>query len=155
MSDDTFDLELTREFGYRIRVQSGRAGVPPFHLDEPPPLGAGGGPTPAELLGAAVGGCLTASLLFCLEKSRVPLDGVSTRVEGSVERNERGRLRIGEIRVALDLGLEGEAAQRAQRCLGIFQDFCMVSESVQRGIPVTVDVITERAPGPEVVSGAR
>ena len=46
-------------------------------------------------MGAAVGNCLAASLLFCLEKARVPVTDIRARVEGYVVRNESGRLRVG------------------------------------------------------------
>ena len=50
--------------------------VAPVLLDEPPPLGASHGPNASALLGAAVGNCLAASLLFCLRRSRVDVSDV-------------------------------------------------------------------------------
>jgi uncharacterized OsmC-like protein len=140
VSEKTFSVRLTREDGYRLQVQPGREGAPSFVADETPPIGGGSGATPTELLGAAVGSCLTASLLFCLEKSRVPVDRVSTRVQGTVERNAEGRLRISGMTVSLDLDLGVEESRRAERCLELFEDFCTVKESVRQGIPIAVEV---------------
>lgn len=45
-----------------------------------------------------------------------------------------------EMNVVLDLTLDDEATGRVGRCLGIFEDFCIVKESVRQGIPVSVEV---------------
>ncbi len=140
MSDRTFAVELVRASGYRFQVTSEREGGPGFQVDEAPPLGEGNGPTPTELLGAAIGGCLGASLVFCLDRSRVPVEGIRTRVEGTLERNEAGRLRVGGIRVQLQVDLP-EPEPRGARCLDLFQDFCIVKESVRAGIPIEVQVV--------------
>jgi uncharacterized OsmC-like protein len=70
-----------------------------------------------------------------MEKARVPVDGVRARVEGTLERNASGRLRVEGLRVRLELDLPEEARARAGRCLELFQDFCIVKESVKRGSP--------------------
>lgn len=140
MSNDRFSIEMTRESGMRMRVQPGREGAWAFVMDETPPVGQGEGPSPIELLAASVGGCLSASLLFCLEKARLGVASLSTRVEGTLERNETGRLRVASLTVVLDLTLDDETTGRVGRCLGIFEDFCIVKESVRQGIPVSVEV---------------
>jgi organic hydroperoxide reductase OsmC/OhrA len=67
-----------------------------------------------------------------------------TTVEGTLVRNERGRLRIGGLRVRLAPEVTAEQRGRMGRCLDLFQDFCIVTESVREGI--TVDVEVENAP---------
>jgi len=137
---DTFEIQLTREAGYRFQVDFRSDGVPPLAVDESPPLGEGRGPNPARLLAAAVGDCLSASLLFCLGKSRIEAGSLRTTVSGHYRRNERGRLRIGGLEVALVIELPGGEPARAARCLELFEDFCVVTASVRRGIPVGVSV---------------
>jgi organic hydroperoxide reductase OsmC/OhrA len=65
-----------------------------------------------------------------------------TTVEGTLVRNERGRLRIGAIRVKLAPDVAPEQRDRVSRCLGLFEDFCIVTESVRQGVRVDVEVET-------------
>ena len=134
-----FALELTLRDGYEFTVDFGD-GLESLTVDETPPLGGGEGPNPARMLAAAVGHCMSSSLLYCLRKSRIEVDGLRTRVEGSFARNERGRLRIAELRVTLAPAASPEARDRLPRCLELFEDFCIVGQSVRQGIPVTVAV---------------
>ena len=87
-----------------------------------------------------MGSCLSASLLFCLRKSWADVSGLRTTVDVSLTRNERGRLRIGGIRVRLAPDLAPEQRERLGRCLELFQDYCIVTESVRDGIDVDVEV---------------
>ena len=114
-------------------------------LDEPPPLGGDHGPNAAAVLGAAVGDCLAASLAFCLHKSRVNMDHLEAEVVTHIGRNERGKLRIVAIDVALKPEIDDADAGRLRRCERLFEDFCIVTESVRHGIPVNVSV-AEREP---------
>jgi organic hydroperoxide reductase OsmC/OhrA len=66
--------------------------------------------------------------------------GLRTEVEGTFVRNERGRMRIGEIRVTLAPEVTPEQRERMGRCLELFEDFCIVTESVRHGIKVEVAV---------------
>lgn len=150
MESRSFSVTLARENGYRFAVDFGIEGVAPLVLDEPPPLGEGGGPEAARVLGAAVGGCLAASLLFCLAKARIEVGRLETRVQGSIVRNEQGRWRIGHMAVTLSPQIEPGQEARLARCLERFEDFCIVTQSVRRGIDVavTVEPITPGPAGP-------
>jgi organic hydroperoxide reductase OsmC/OhrA len=137
---DTFEIRLERLDGYRFLTDFGTEGVAPLIVDEPPPLGEGTGPNPARLLAAAVGDCLSASLLFCLGKSRVEVAGVKTRVAGTYRRNERGRLRITVLDVSIQVDVPGSDQAKLGRCLEMFEDFCVVTASVRKGVDVGVTV---------------
>ena len=109
-------------------------------FDEPEPLGANRAPNAAAVLGVAVGNCLAASLAFCLRKSRVTVDGLTARVTTRVSRNEAGHFRISGIDVELEPEVAGSDAARMARCKELFEDFCLVTESVRHGIDVNVTV---------------
>jgi organic hydroperoxide reductase OsmC/OhrA len=112
--------------------------LPPLVFDEPPPLGESCGPNAAAVLGAAVGNCLAASLAFCLRKSRLEIERLTAHVVTHVIRNEQGRFRVGGIDVELTPTLTADDSARFARCEALFEDFCVVTESVRRGIPVNV-----------------
>jgi uncharacterized OsmC-like protein len=117
-----------------------QAGISPLLMDEAPPLGEERGPSASRVLAAAVGNCLSASALFCLRKARIPVNGMRTTVEASLARNEQGRLRMAGIRVKIEPHVAPEDRERMTRCLGLFEDFCVVTQSVRKGIDVEVEV---------------
>lgn len=125
--------------GYRFRVGFG-PGRPELLMDEPVPLGEGAGPNASAVLGAAVANCLSASLLFCLRKARIEVRGLQADVEVATGRNERGRLRVSSVKVELRPEVAAADAGRLERCLGLFEDFCVVSAAVREGIGVEVSV---------------
>lgn len=141
-----FEVVLEQEQGYRFRADFGIPGVEPLIIDEPPPLSEGAGPNAARLLAAAVGHCLSASALFCLTKARVPVHGVRTVASGRIAREENGRLRVAGIDVSIDLDVPDDARARVGRCLGLFEDFCIVTASVRRGVNVDVHVSVDGEP---------
>jgi organic hydroperoxide reductase OsmC/OhrA len=136
----TFSVSLEKAGDYAFDVDFGLDRVPALRVDEPRPLGAGGGPDASRMLAAAVGDCLSTSLLFCLSKARAEVRGMKTNVEGRLVRNERGRWRVAELSVELvpDMAAGGEA--QLNRCSDLFEDFCIVGKSVEQGIPLRIRV---------------
>jgi organic hydroperoxide reductase OsmC/OhrA len=57
-----------------------------------------------------------------------------------VARNEAGKFRINAIDVELLPEVVQTDGAKLHRCEGLFEDFCIVTESVRRGIPVNVTV---------------
>lgn len=133
-----FRLTLEHTENYEFETRFDWDHLKPLVLDEPEPLGARKGPNAARLVGAAVGNCLSASLLFCLEKAKQRVNGINTEVVGTMLRNERGRLRIGKLDVHISVDVDASEPQRVQRCLELFEDYCVVTASVRKGIEVSV-----------------
>ena len=151
--DKTRNADLERIDDFRFRVAFGE-GMPELIADEPKPLGSGTGPNAGQLLAAAVGNCLSASLTLCLQKSRVDLRSMSTSANLRLARNDAGRLRVhdGEVTIRLDAGGD---APKIQRCLGMFEDYCIVTATIRKAFPVVVRVVDAagselfRSGGPE------
>lgn len=144
----TSDYHVTLHFagGYEFVAEfPDIAGTPKLLLDEPPPLGEAAGPNAAAALAAAVGNCLSASLLYCLRKVRMEPTDLQADVVAHIGRNETGHVRVTRIDVTLKPSLIDMDHDRFERCNRLFEDFCTVTESVRRGIPVTVSVATEAA----------
>lgn len=137
--NERIHAHLRREDGYRFRVTFDELPGAEVWMDEPQPLGKGSGPTAAMMLSSAVGHCLTSSLLFCMEKSRSPLEGIETDVETALERNERGRWRIASIKVRIRPQAGSGDREKLNRCKALFEDFCIVTASVREGIKVDVE----------------
>jgi organic hydroperoxide reductase OsmC/OhrA len=140
VATETFSVDLNHQGGYAFTAHYGAGGPPPLDVDELPPLGEGNGPNPSRLLATAVGHCLAASLLHCLRKQRIEPKGLTVTIEGDLDRNDRGRLRIGSLRVTLTPDVTEAEQARMRRCTELFEDFCVVTESVRQGIPVQVTV---------------
>ena len=138
MSDNAL-VTITRQSGYQFLVDFGE-GLPPWLADEPAPLGEGGGPAPDHLLLAAVANCLSASLLFALQKFKQDPGSLVATATPVVERNDQKRLRITGIRVQLSLGKAAAEIEHLDRVLAQCEDFCTVSMSVRQGIDISVQV---------------
>ena len=137
----TTTLEQVKDYTFTISFD--KDSMKTFTMDEPPPLGYESGPNASRVLAAAVGNCLSSSLLFCLQRSRIPMKHVSTKVHTTLARNEAGRWRIQGLKV--DINAEPASEQdreRMKQCLSTFEDFCIVTQSVRKGIDVQVAVQT-------------
>ena len=93
MSDATVKVRLQQVQDYQFDVHFSET-LPVLRADEPAPLGQGHGPSPVQLLAAAVGNCLCDSLLFSLRKFKQDPAPLSCSVIPTVSRNSEGRLRV-------------------------------------------------------------
>ena len=125
--------------GYEFRVKFANENIPDLLMDEPTPLGKGERPNAGLILAAAVGNCLSASLAYCMRKSHVEVKELTAEVFTELDRNEKGRLRIVSMRVELRPVVDD--LRKLNRCRDIFEDFCIVTQSVRQGFPVEVTVV--------------
>ena len=133
-------MEQVKGFEFNVKFDEGTI----LLMDEPEPLGEDNGPSASKVLSAAIGNCLSASLLFCLQKARINTRGIKTTVTTRITRNEQKRLRIGGSRIRIEIDMDkDEAPNRAERCIQLFEDFCVVTASVRKGIEVGVEVVDQ------------
>lgn len=140
-----FDIGMERTEGYRFTVRFDKDQYQPIVIDEPEPIGSDSAPNAARYLAAAIGNCLSASLLFCTGRHRLEIEHIETEVHVEIARNDRGRLRIAKVAVRIRPTVDVDA-KGFQRCLGLFEDYCVVTQSVRDGIDVDVQV-EPRSPG--------
>jgi uncharacterized OsmC-like protein len=140
MSETSVDVQLRQKQNYQFDIQFG-GDIPVVMGDEPAPLGAGQGPSPVQLLAAAVGNCLSDSLLFALRKFKQAPDPIHCDVHADVGRNAEGRMRVLAIKAVLTLGVPAASLEHLDRVLGQFESFCTVTQSVGLGIPVSIEVV--------------
>lgn len=132
-------VKLKQEKDFRFAIDFA-GGIPVLYGDETPPLGGGTGPNPAQLLAAAVGNCMSDSLLFAIRKFKQSPEPIQAEVTASIDRNADKRLRVQHIEVRLTLGVPATGLAHLDRALEQFEEFCTVGQSVRQGIPVTVEV---------------
>ncbi len=136
----TASVSLQQQADYRFEINFGET-LPKLIADEPAPLGKGEGPSPAQLLCASVGNCLSDSLLFALRKFKQAPEPLRCEVTAEVGRNPEGRLRILGMHASITLGVAAGALEHLDRALAQFEEFCTVTQSVRQAVPVRVTVV--------------
>ncbi len=139
MSESPPRVVLRQQQDFQFAIDFG-GGLPPLIADEHPPLGQGQGPTPVQLLAAAVGNCLSDSLLFALRKFKQAPEPIRCELTAEIGRNAENRLRVLALDVGLKLGVPAAQLAHLDRVLEQFEAFCTVGASVAQGIPLRVTV---------------
>lgn len=137
MSSKTFSVHMKLLENYLFEVDFGEFGN--VMTDEPPPLGDGEGPNPSAMLAASVANCMSASLLFALRKYKNDPGELSASVTGTVDRVDK-YLRVTQLDVEIKLGREQAELPDLRKALEQFENFCVVTQSVRHGVPVSVVV---------------
>jgi uncharacterized OsmC-like protein len=140
MTEKTITVYLQQQSDYRFEIHFDD-NMPVLTSDEPAPLGTGTGPSPVQLLCAAVGNCLSDSLLFAFRKFKQAPEPIQCEVQAQLGRNEQGRIRVLKIAAKLKLGVAGAQLEHAERVLSQFEEFCTVTQSVGQGIPIHTRVL--------------
>ena len=140
MNENVTHVSLKQKEDYRFSVNFGGS-VPPLLTDEPVPLGTGTGPSPIQLLCAALGNCLSDSLLFAFRKFKQTPEPIHCEVQAVIGRNEHGHVRVLRMEAKLKLGVAANQVEHSDRVLSQFEEFCTVTQSVGLGIPIHTQVM--------------
>ncbi len=137
----TVDIEHLKDYQFNVEFDKESMGT--ILTDETEDVGGEAqGPPPSRLLAAATLNCLMASLIFCLNKKRVEYESLQGEVTGTIGRVD-GRWRVTTLDVDIKLGVGEEDKAKLDKCIDIFEDYCIVSQSVTNGIDVKVKVEPE------------
>jgi len=135
-----FTIDIERLENYKFKVEFDKDSMGSLMTDESEEVGGDEeGPNPSRLLAASSLNCLMASLIFCLEKKRVDLESIKGHVKGTVERVD-GRLRVTKLEVTIKPEVDSTDKQKLEKCREIFEDYCVVTQSIRSGIDVEVEV---------------
>ena len=121
-----------------------------FTLDAGEPailLGTDTGPNPAEYLLHALAACVTTSLVYSAAARGVRLTSVESTLEGDMDVQGAMGLsedfRNGFERIRMTVRIAGDAPEETLRkVVQRGTDRSVVFDSITRGVPVTVDVVT-------------
>jgi uncharacterized OsmC-like protein len=136
-------LELIDDFQFNVKFDIPE--MPDLLTDEPPAMGGEGkGPNPSRMVATAVANCLSSSLVHCLRRSKADVRGVKALATGVISRNEEGLLRLKNVDVKIMPRLGSNTDEKlVERCMGLFEKYCVVTESIRNGLPVNITVEPE------------
>jgi len=143
----TISLEQVKDYEFLVKFDDLEETL---LMDAPPGVGHNAGPCPTQILAAAVGNCLTMTLVLFARKAGLELTQVRAEVKARLVRGENKLPRIGAIDVALEPEFAAADQARAAACLAAFENYCAVTESVRAGIEVRTAIsprTSERATG--------
>ncbi|MCB1567678.1 MAG: OsmC family protein [Xanthomonadales bacterium] len=138
---ESIGITLEQIDGYEFRVRFDKDSIADLHTDLAEPLGKAQGPNPEHLLNAAIANCLSASLLFALNKFKNTTTALRARARATVGRNAENRMRVESIEVTIELPDAAASYTGLERALAQFESFCTVTESVRHGIAVDLNVV--------------
>lgn len=139
MTGKVIRIELSQRHDYRFDIAFGND-MPMLTSDEPAPLGTGLGPSPVQMLCAAVGNCLSDSLLFAFRKFKQVPEPIHCVVTAEVGRNTDNRLRVLNMTAQIRMDAIASSLEQVDHVLAQFEEFCTVTQSVRQGIPIAVEV---------------
>ncbi|MEJ2861197.1 OsmC family protein [Actinomycetospora flava] len=121
-----------------------------FTLDAGEPailIGEDDGPNPAEFLLHALAACVTTSLVYAAAARKVKLTAVSSALEGDLDVQGAMGLddgvRNGFEQIRITIHIAGEATpEKLREVVQRGTDRSVVFDSITRGVPVSVEVIT-------------
>ncbi len=134
----TFGVDIKHLENMKFEVSFDHEEMGKLITDETTEVGGeGSGPTPGMLLAASLLNCMMASFLYCLNKKRIDVDDFKGDIKATIERVD-DRLRITKLDAVLKPEVEDK--EKIQQCIKIFEDYCIVTQSVKNGIDIDVKV---------------
>ena len=142
-SDFSLVIGLYRD--YQQIVDFRMPGVAVLGLDETPPLGHGWGPSPAQLLGSALGACIAAALLRELHTRGIEVLDLRTEVSGSIRADTLGLRHLANLSVRLspELARRSDASRMPEP--EELADRSMIADSIRTDVGLWI-AITPRVP---------
>jgi uncharacterized OsmC-like protein len=139
MSDEGDIIEIKLQWKERMKILSHIRDFEPILVDDRK-KGDDSAPSPVEIFLTSVGSCLAMSFIYCNHLAGVQLnpDDLIIEISGELGRvNDRLRL----IKVHANFILHSDQnSVKIHKCFEKFQPFCILSESIQAGIPFSCDM---------------
>jgi organic hydroperoxide reductase OsmC/OhrA len=98
-----------------------------------------------QLLAASLAECMLSTFASLLDWARVKYSKLRADVTVSTEKDEKGRLCVGQINVNIEVETpdDEESQKRLKRAEALFKRGCLMSRSIERGIKVSYAVNTK------------
>jgi len=133
-------LKFEEQMLYRCNL--GQINMHNLYIDERNKRRAGKiGPSPIKLLALSVLGCLAASFEFCLERKDFTLSDLDGIAEVTFARNDNKFWRIKKIDIKILPKIDNpEMRKRVAQCKRLFEQYCIISESLRKGFEIKVNL---------------
>lgn len=115
-------------------------------IDEPRSFkGSDRGPSPVEYILIGIGSCLGASFIHCCNINNFEIQKLNIVVDGKLtHRKPYNHLELVNVKVELNIiHSEGKKNKKFEKCIEIFREYCVVSNSLIRGLPINVNIKQE------------
>lgn len=129
-----FSLAVGLYSDYQQIVDFRMPGVAVLGLDEAPPIGRGWGPSPAHLLGSALGACLGAALLHELRERGIEVLDLRTEVSGTIRADTQGDRHLASLSVRLSPVLARHADVERLPTPDRLAERSMIADSIRTGL---------------------
>jgi len=98
-----------------------------------------------QLLAASLAECMCSTFISLLEWARVKYGKLHAIVTVSTEKDEKGRLCVGQVNVNMEVEIpeDEESKKRFRRAENLFKRGCLMSRSLERGIKVNYKIDTK------------
>jgi len=139
---ESFTISVKKTGPVQFTTTFDKKHYPQLLFDEPPDFGGEEKyPDASRVLTAAVASCLSATFTLCLDKARIPVESMETLAKCTITQNEEGYLRITHIDVKLIPTWDMDITRKKKtRCVKVFKKYCIATNAVTNGVPITVDV---------------
>lgn len=118
-----------------------------MNVDEPESFhGTDLGPSSVEYLLIGLGGCLATTFAYCLQRRLVKIKKLEVTVDGKLAKvGLKKRLRLVNVNVELNYTPENNTSlNQIDKCIEEFEEFCIVSKSIQEGFPINAKCINSQ-----------
>jgi uncharacterized OsmC-like protein len=139
MSAEGEKLEIEVHWKEGMKMLSNIRGFDPILIDDRK-KGTDSAPSPVEVFLSAIGSCLAMAFVYCNHIAGTALnpDDLIVKMSGEVGRVD-DRLRVTKVHAEF-LVKSDQKPSKIQTCFKKFQPFCILSESIQAGIPFSCNL---------------
>ena len=131
-------LDYTKDLHFKASARNFKD----INVDEPVSFhGTDLGPSAVEYLLIGIGGCLGTTFTFCLQKNKIELETLKVIVEGELS-HTGPKMLLRLVNLTVDLNFtpkEPSSEKEINKCMKEFLDYCIITNSIEKGIPIKVN----------------
>jgi len=136
-------MKVSLKYSEKLHFTASARHFDDIHIDEPESFhGTDKGPSPVEFFLIGIGGCLGSTFAYCLQKQDVEIDTLEVVVDGQLK-HAGPKLSLQLVNIEAELLItarESKSYDKIERCIKDFQDYCILTNSITRGVPIDVKV---------------